>query len=60
MHSLSEGKGNKYKGLVIKNKHRNSFNSTIGVICVIAGEKAIFNLKLFSPLVANLKIVHKT
>ena len=56
LHSISQGKGNSYKGLVLKHKAPNCLNGRIDVLTELAGEKFLFKIMKFSPFVTQLSI----
>ena len=59
LHSLSEGKGNEFNGLCLGVSKRNSLHANFWVIVRVTGEPTIFNIKLHSPFLAKLEIVHR-
>lgn len=56
MHSISEGKGNMYQGIVVGTKRLNSLSGSVNILTRVAGEELIFKLKLYSPLLASFEI----
>ncbi len=59
LHSISQGKGNTYKGLVLCHKYKNSLKGRIDVLTELAGEKFLFKIKKFSPFITQLSLHEK-
>lgn len=59
LHSISQGKGNTYKGLVLCHKSQNSLKGRIDVLTELAGEKFLFKIMKFSPFVTSLSVFEK-
>jgi Ribosomal protein L19. len=57
LHSLSEGKGNTLSGILIGRTKRNSLHGGFNVIFRFCGVEVIMNVKQYSPLLANLRLV---
>jgi len=59
LHSLSEGKGNSYTGTIIGRSRRNTYNATFRVLFRFCGVQVEMNVKQFSPMLANFRLVAK-
>lgn len=57
LHSLSEGKGNTYTGLVIGRKKKNSLMGEFVIVFRFCGYQVTMNAKQYSPMISNLRIV---
>lgn len=59
LHSLSEQKGNNYTGLCIGTKRMNSLNATFRALIRYCGCMVEMDIKVYSPLLSDLKLVAK-
>lgn len=59
LHSLSEGKGNTYTGLIIGRRRKNSLMGEFVIVFRFCGYQVCMNAKQFSPMIQNLRIVSR-
>lgn len=59
LHSLSEGKGNSYTGIIIQKKNRNSLMGGFKIKFRAAGVETLMDVKQYSPFLANFELLHK-
>jgi ribosomal protein L19 len=59
LHSLSSLKGNTFTGLVTQTRKLNSLNATFNLLFRFCGVQAEMQVKVFSPLLSDFKLVKK-
>ncbi len=59
LHSISQGKGNTLKGLVLAHKFPNSLKGRIDVLTELAGDKIVFKMMKYSPFLTSLNLFEK-
>lgn len=59
LHSMSQGRGNEYTGIVIGKYRQNSLYGSFCVVGKVSGVPVKFKIKMNSPLVVNFKLVAK-
>ncbi len=57
--SLSEQLGNILQGVVTSRRKKQSYDSSFTIVTMIAGSKVIMDFKEMSPLLVDMKLIHK-
>jgi ribosomal protein L19 len=58
--SITSGKLNKYKGVVIGTQNKNSLTYSFKFLTQVAGHYLILNYPFYSPVLASVKVIEKT
>lgn len=59
IHSVSEGKGNTLRGIVMRRRNRNSLEHSFQISARFRGSQISFNQKVSSPMLTSFKLVEK-
>lgn len=60
LHSISEGKGNEFKGVVVGRDRKRSLTGAISVLLRVAGVRTFFKIKQFSPFFLKTRVAART